>query len=181
MFAQIRARELDPTGRLGQAARGDPSTSGRRADPSFGSRVAPQHAGRVVARSVPRVVGGGRLAQQLHRHLQRASTGAQVDHRRRVLPRRQDPRVDARRPHRQADRLRHGPMPGDAGGTQANALGRPVPPDEPQRAGVRLVGPRGAAVEREDVRVRASVRFRQAHREPGVSSGGGHPGGGVGA
>ena len=44
MFAQIRARELDPTGRLGQAARGgDPSTSGRRADPSFGSRVAPQH------------------------------------------------------------------------------------------------------------------------------------------
>lgn len=43
MFAQIRARELDPTGRLGQAARGgDPSTSGRRADPSFGSRVAPQ-------------------------------------------------------------------------------------------------------------------------------------------
>ena len=44
MFAQIRARELDPTGRLGQAARGgDPSTSGRRADPAFGSRVAPQH------------------------------------------------------------------------------------------------------------------------------------------
>ena len=44
MFAQIRARELDPTGRLGRAARGgDPSTSGRRADPSFGSRVAPQH------------------------------------------------------------------------------------------------------------------------------------------
>ena len=44
MFAQIRARELDPTGRLGQAARGgDPSTSGRRADPWFGSRVAPQH------------------------------------------------------------------------------------------------------------------------------------------
>ena len=44
MFAQIRARELDPTGRLGRAARGgDPSTSGRRADPSLGSRVAPQH------------------------------------------------------------------------------------------------------------------------------------------
>ena len=98
----------------------------------------------VVARSLPRVVGGGRLAQQLHRHLQRASTGAQVHHRRRVLPSTAVTLASTHGDHtvKLIDCATR-PMPGDARGTQANALGRPVPPDEPQRAGVRLVGPRG--------------------------------------
>jgi activator-of-BECN1-regulated-autophagy protein 1 len=40
MYARIRARELDPTGRLGKATRGgDPSTSGRRPDHTSGPRL----------------------------------------------------------------------------------------------------------------------------------------------